>query len=107
MENHFTKWRWYKIFVESDGTTVTLSEKKDNFDASIVNNKLILPKDFKVTDYFNELHCIEAAEARKGYRSIQYTFSKNSINDTDGLTKVELPTKNFDHGYIYIRGFFS
>lgn len=96
MEKPFTKGRWYRFFVESDGTTVTLSEK-DNIDASIENNKLILPKDFTVAACFNELHCIEAAEASVC----------RIVYDTDGLTKVELPAKNFDHGYIYIRGFFS
>lgn len=96
MEKTFTKGRWYRFFVESDGTNVTLSEK-DNIDASIVNNKLILPKDFTVAACFHELHCIEAAEANVCH----------IVYDTDGLTKVELPVKNFDHGYIYIRGFFS
>lgn len=96
MEKPFTKGRWYRFFVESDGTTVTLSEK-DNLDASIESNKLILPKDFTVAAYFNELHTIEADEANVC----------RILYDTDGLTKVELPAKNFDHGYIYIRGFFS
>lgn len=96
MEKPFTKGRWYNFFVESDGTTVTLS-KKDNIDASIKNNKLILPKDFTVAACFNELHCIEAKEANVC----------RIVYDTDGLTKVELPAKNFDHGYVYIRGFFS
>lgn len=96
MEKPFTKGRWYRFFVESDGTIVTLSEK-DNLDASIENNKLILPKDFTVAACFNELHTIEAEEANVC----------RLVYDTDGLTKVELPTKNFDHGYIYIRGFFS
>ena len=96
MEKNFTKGRWYRFFVESDGTTVTLS-KKDNIDASIVNNKLILPKYFTVAACFNELHCIEAEEANVC----------RIVYDTDGLTKVELPAKNFDYGYIYIRGFFS
>lgn len=96
MEKPFTKGRWYIFFVESDGTTVTLSEK-DNLDASIENNKLILPKDFTVAAVFNDLHCIEAAEANVC----------RIVYDTDGLTKVELPAKNFDKGYIYIRGFFS
>lgn len=96
MEKTFNKGRWYRFFVESNGSSVTLSEK-DNIDASIVNNKLILPKDFTVAACFNELHCIEAAEANVC----------RIVYDTDGLTKVELPAKNFDHGYIYIRGFFS
>lgn len=96
MEKPFTRGRWYRFFVESDGTTVTLSEK-DNIDASVENNKLILPKDFTVAACFNELHVIEASEANVC----------RIVYDTDGLTKVELPTKNFDHGYIYIRGFFS
>lgn len=96
MEKPFTRGRWYRFFVESDGTTVTLSEK-DNIDASLENNKLILPKDFTVAACFNELHVIESAEANVC----------RIVYDTDGLTKVELPAKNFDHGYIYIRGFFS
>ena len=96
MEKPFTKGRWYRFFVESDGTAVTLSEK-DNIDASVENNKLILPKDFTVAACFNELHVVEALE--ENVCRIVY--------DTDGLTKVELPAKNFDHGYIYIRGFFG
>lgn len=96
MEKPFTKGRWYRFFVESDGTTVTLNEK-NNLDASIENNKLILPKDFTVAACFTELHTIEAEEANVC----------RIVYDTDGLTKVELPAKNFDHGYIYIRGFFS
>lgn len=96
MKKPFTKGRWYRFFVESDGTTVTLSEK-DKINASIENNKLILPKDFTVAACFNELHCIKASEANVC----------RIIYDIDGLTKVELPAKNFDHGYIYIKGFFS
>jgi hypothetical protein len=96
MKKPFTKGRWYRFFVESDGTKVTLSEK-DNINASIENNKLILPKDFTVAACFNELHTIEAEESNVC----------RIVYDTDGLTKVELPTKNFDHGYIYIQGFFS
>lgn len=96
MEKPFTKGRWYRFFVESDGTTVTLTDK-DSIDASILENKLVLPKGFTVAACFNELHTIEANEANVC----------RIVYDTDGLTKVELPAKNFDHGYIYIRGFFS
>lgn len=103
MEKTFTKGRWYRFFVESDGTTVTLSEK-NNLDASIENNKLILPKYFTVEACFNELHCIEVAEANVSSYLLE---DSRIVYDTDGLTKVELPSKNFDHGYIHIRGFFS
>ena len=36
MEKTFTKGRWYRLFVESDGTTVTLSEK-DNIDHGCIH----------------------------------------------------------------------
>lgn len=96
MEKPFTRGRWYRFFVESDGTAVTLTEK-DDIDASIIDNNLVLPKDFTLAACFNELHTIEANEANVC----------RILYDTDGLTKVELPAKNFDHGYIYIRGFFN
>ena len=96
MEKPFTRGRWYRFFVESDGTAVTLTGK-DDIDASIIDNNLVLPKDFTLAACFNELHTIEAEEANVC----------RIIYDTDGLTKVKLPAKNFDNGYIYIRGFFN
>lgn len=96
MEKPFTRGRWYRFFVESDGTTATLTGK-DDIDASIIDNNLVLPKGFTLATCFNELHTIEANEANVC----------RILYDTDGLTKVELPIKNFDHGYIYIRGFFN
>lgn len=96
MKKTFTKGHWYIFIVKSDGTTVTLTEK-DNIDASIVENKLVLPKGFTVAAFFYDLHTIEADKANVC----------NIIIDTDGLTIIGLPANNFDYGYMYIRGFFS
>ena len=54
---YMSKGRWYEFFVESDGTNYKLT-KADLNDCKISNNSLILPKDFHILTFTQDIHAI-------------------------------------------------
>ena len=98
MYNPYSKGRWYRFFVESDGSAITITEK--DLEGQISANYLQMPKDFHVIDTKYDVHTVAGGSAG----NMQYVL--RIYNDSSQA--VELPAvDHFDYAYIYVFGYFS
>lgn len=93
------KGRWYKIFLESDGTNIT--QTTSDIDGSVVSNTAItLPAGFTPVSYEIDAH-IDITGA-------QSSISKKVTYTTSGKTTLAImgPTV-FDYANVYVYGYFE
>ena len=98
MYNPYSKGRWYRFFVESNGSAITITEK--DLEAQISASYLQMPKDFHVIDTKYDVHTVAGGSAE----NMQYVLRIYN----DNSQAVALPTvDHFDYAYIYVFGYFS
>lgn len=102
LKNKIAPWqehgRWYKAFVESDGTDYTLTSC-DLEDASVASGILKMPKDFHVVDAKFDIN-IDSSAA--------FTFTNTFKGYADGKQGITLPNvANFDYCTLYFFGYFK
>lgn len=86
--------RWYRFFIESSGSEITLT-KSDIEGTSIENNALVLPEGYRVLDVVTDINSIasDSGDTTHGYKVIT----------GDGRQGYFLPnTESFDYGFIYV-----
>lgn len=84
------KGRWYRFFIESDGTNVTLTES-DIEDATVTTTVLKIPADYKVKTFVYDVEITGGTATQLGLKTA-----------TIGWT-LTLPDKAaYDAGYVYI-----
>lgn len=91
MYNPYSKGRWYRFFIESDGTDATLTTS-DIIETIIAGNYLKLPVGYHIIDRiydFNFTGATSITDVIKSYSS--------------GEESVPLPTASgYDYGYVYV-----
>lgn len=97
LKNNIVPWqekgRWYKFFIESDGTAYTLTTKEIST-AAISGSYLQLPADYHIIDYVVELNVDSSSAA---------TYEKGIRLYADGKQGVVLPDKaNIDYATVWI-----
>ncbi|MBQ0139411.1 MAG: hypothetical protein KBT36_08950 [Kurthia sp.] len=94
--NPYNKGRWYRIFIESDGNDITITESDLNCEISAGYMKM--PKGFHIIDEMMDIHSIEGGTAANiGFINRIYA---------DGIQATDLPpVKNFDYAYVYVFGY--
>lgn len=94
----YAKGRWYRFFIESDGSAITLTQS-DLEDAVIASGRLKMPKGLHVVDAKYDIHT-EAGGSN--------TFNHITYYAADGAQGVAVPGATaFDYGYVYIFGYFE
>lgn len=91
--NPFAKGRWYKTFIESDGTArVTTSDFQN---PSISSGALVCPMNLRIVDYIVDAHAIEPDSAK--------TWSKGIRTYAAGMQAVLLPdASTYDYADVYV-----
>lgn len=91
--NPYAKGRWYRFFVESDGSVKTLTES-DIKGAVLENNLIKLPVGNRILDVIFDINCIPSATG---------SMISNEVNLTaEGKQSITLPDASvFDYAYIY------
>lgn len=98
MYNPYAKGRWYRVFIESDGTTPTLTE--DDLGCALSNAYLQMPEDFHVVDVKYDIHSVTTAEVKTNNMAIRlYADGKQAITIA--------PVTNYDWQYVYVFGYFD
>lgn len=98
MYNPYAKGRWYRIFMESDGTTQTIVE--DDLGVTLNGNNINAPKDFHIVDTMYDINCV----AHTGTANMAIDL----IGYADGTEGIAGPVpKAFDWAYIYVFGYFK
>lgn len=93
MYNPYAKGRWYRTFIESDGTAKVTESDFPN--ASISSGALVCPAGLRIVDYLVDVHAIEPDSAK--------TWSKGIRTYAAGMQAVLLPdASTYDHGYVYV-----
>lgn len=96
--NPYSKGRWYRFFIESDGVDVTLTES-DLDGADIGSSRLKMPNKFHIVDAKYDFHS-EVGGSN--------TFNHTTYFSSDGAQGVSVPNANaFDYGYVHIFGYFE
>lgn len=91
MYNPYSKGRWYRFFVESDGNEYTLTTS-DIEDTTIASTYLKLPKGYHILDRIYDINFTGAASITDVIKSY-----------ASGEESVPLPqASGFDYGYIYV-----
>ena len=89
--------RWYKFFIESDGSDITLTES-DLEDATISGTRIKLGDDFHAIDVKEDIHSITGGTAGAVAGGI-YIYA-------DGQQAVNIPAKDqFDYATVYVFGY--
>lgn len=87
--------RWYKFFIESDGTDYTLTSY--DLTSSIVTGKLKLPKDMIICDISVQAHLVKDGTGSTAIGD-QY-----GVDSTDGSPLITLPTvDDFDYCTVFV-----
>ena len=95
MYNPFSKGRWYRFFIKSTGTEITLT-KSDIEGAAIENGVIVLPVGYRVIDVVTDINSIAGGS---GYP----TEYGNKVITGDGRQGYLLPdAEKFDYGFIYL-----
>jgi len=95
----YTKGRWYRFFIESDGNTITMPEK-DIAGAAVNGTRIKFDADFTVIDVKYDIHSVSGGAA-SGIANTVYIYA-------DGKQAVNIPTKDqFDYAYIYVFGYYA
>ena len=98
MYNPYSKGRWYRVFLESNGTAVTATEK--DLDISFSGANIKMPANFVVVDAKYDIHTVAHDGA--------VTMAIDRISYADGSMGIGGPAaKAFDYGYVYIFGYFA
>ena len=93
----YSKGRWYRFFIESDGESYTLT-KSDLEDATISGSRLKTVEGFHVLDVIEDIHSVESGASG----SVQWS----TYIYADGIQAVNIPAKsNFDYATVYIFGY--
>lgn len=96
--NPFSKGRWYRTFIESDGTEKITESDFDS--PSISSNALVVPTGLRVVDYLVDAHAVSPDSAK--------TWSKGIRTYAAGMQGVIIPdASTFDHMYVYVFGYFE
>lgn len=97
MYNPFSKGRWYRIFMESDGTTSKITDSDLN--VSLSGSNLKMPKGFHVVDTKYDINCVAHDAA--------VNMIIDLIGYADGSQGFPGPVaKAYDYAYIYVFGYF-
>lgn len=97
MYNPFSRGRWYRIFMESNGTKQTIVDS--DIEVSLSGSNLKLPKGFHVIDRKYDINCVEHDSA--------VAISMDVMGYADGTEGIAGPVpKAFDWAYIYVFGYF-
>jgi len=97
MYNPHAKGRWYRIFMESDGTKQTVVE--DDLGITLNGNNINAPEGFHIVDTKYDINCIE----HTGVASMAIDL----LGYADGTQGIAGPIpKAFDWAYIYVFGYF-
>lgn len=95
--NPYAKGRWYRAFIESDGSNYKITNS-DFPDATMSGSNFVLPKDFHVIDYLVDFDRTTVDNATN--------YSKNNRIYADGTNGVSCPpVDSFTHLYLYIFGY--
>lgn len=87
----FAKGRWYRFFIESDGSEYKLTES-DVEGATIDSTFLHLPAGYQIIEKCYQVHSTAA-----------FTLNISLKSYADGSQAASLPAKTgFDYGYFYI-----
>lgn len=98
MYDPYVKGRWYRLFLESNGTAVTATEK--DLDISFSGANIKLPAGFTCIDAKYDIHCVAHDAA--------VSMAIDRISYADGAMGIAGPVaKAFDYAYIYVFGYFS
>lgn len=98
MYNPYEKGRWYRTFLESDGTTLKITDS--DLDVSIQGNYLKFPKDFHILDTKYDMNSIT--------HSGNAVITIDVMSFPDGAQGIAKPLATaIDYGYIYTFGYFN
>lgn len=99
MYNPLSKGRWYRFFIESDGSATTLVES-DLEGATETSNYLKFPLGFHIVDQKWDINAIA------GGTNSNIVMSRRHY--TDGCQGLPTPAPaNYDWAYIYVFGYFA
>lgn len=98
MYNVYSKGRWYRFFLESDGETTKITEA--DLEVTNENNILKFPDGFHVVDVKHDIN------------SVEHVGNVSMIIDltgfADGSQGISAPVpKAYDYAYIYVFGYFN
>lgn len=94
MYNPYSVGRWYRFFIESSGSAITLT-KSDISGAVIENNAVVLPVGYRVMDVVTDIN--------SKANSASNTSQGNKIITSDGRQGYSLPDASaFDYSFIYL-----
>lgn len=94
----YSNGRWYRVFIESNGTAYNITET--DLDVTVAGTILKMPENFHVMDVKYDMNTISTGSAQSQTLQI-YSAS-------DGHQGINLPkVASFDYGYIYIFGHFN
>lgn len=89
------KGRWYKLFVESNGSTHKLV-KSEIEEATCSGGKIYFPHDLNIVETLFDVHNVEFDSGTASFGHTQTLMS-------NGSTYITLPTaKAYDYAYIYV-----
>lgn len=99
MYNPYAKGRWYRIFLESDGETVTV--ESDDLNITYSANYLVFPKGFHHIDHKYDISSNFTHESTTGVNKVLRFM-------TDGSQAIEIPPKtHYDYLHLYVFGYFE
>lgn len=98
MYNPYNKGRWYRLFLESDGSKVTVTDS--DLEVTLSGSNIKFPANFHIVDRKYDINCVE------------HDAVSNMIIDligyADGSQGIAGPVaKAFDYAYIYVFGYFN
>lgn len=94
--------RWYRIFVESDGTTLTVTESDiDGVTFGGDNASVLIPEGFIPMFCMEDFNYTTAVGAARNMGSIATRTSATQYYIT--MPRVDM----FDWGYIYVFGYYN
>lgn len=93
---HQAKGRWYRFFIESDGTKGKLTESPMK-NAALTSNILKCDPNFHIVDTKLDVHFIAS-----------YTLTFTLRYYADGSQGIPVPAAaNFDYAYVYVFGYYD
>lgn len=96
MYNPYAKGRWYRLFVESDGTAYTITES--DLEVEISGQYVKMPENFHVLDTVYDIDAVTGGTAADMNKVIRIY--------NDGRQAISLPASAlFDYTYVYVFGY--
>lgn len=92
--NPYSKGRWHRIFVESNGSTISITES--DIEGTVLEDNLIkLPLGNRILDVVCDVNCVSSSTT---------SIISNDVSITsEGKQAVKLPDASvFDYAYIYV-----